>query len=255
MRSAVLSVALSLSFLAPAVALVGGAREIPDPKSQPEVMFVGSRGNFCSGVAVAPDPVLTAAHCVLPGADYKLVELDAERKPIVKDTSALARHPQFSLKALLAHRATADVALLKLAAPLPVPPATLLPPRGRVVVGERCMLRGYGTAIQGEGESKTAATLRSATLVAIGQPGNLQLRLIDAGTAGSREGLGACTGDSGAPVYQESAGALAVYGVVSWSTGPHGEGGCGGLTGVTPLELYRGWLIEAAKKLGSPIGR
>jgi trypsin len=238
----------------PAHGLVGGAQEIADPKSQPEVMFVGSRGSFCSGVIVAPDLVLTAAHCVLAGADYKLVELDAEKKPIVKDTLAMAHHPQFNLKTLLAHRATADVALLKLAEPRSVAPTMLLPPRPRVATGERFVVRGYGTAIQNDHEAKTAATLRTATLVATGQPGNLQLRLLDPRTAGARDGLGACTGDSGAPVYQDSAGARAVYGVVSWSTGPNGEGGCGGLTGVTPLDLYRGWLIEAARKLGSPIG-
>jgi Trypsin len=238
----------------PAHALVGGAQEIANPKSQPEVMFVGSRGSFCSGVIVAPDLVLTAAHCVLVGADYKLVELDAEKKPIVKDTLALARHPQFNLKTLLAHRATADIALLKLAEPRAIAPAMLLPPRPRVAVGERFVVRGYGTAIQNDHEAKTAATLRTATLAATGQPGNLQLRLFDPRTAGVREGLGACTGDSGAPVYQEIAGARAVYGVVSWSTGPNREGGCGGLTGVTPLNLYRGWLNDAARKLGSPIG-
>jgi hypothetical protein len=27
--------------------------------------------------------------------------------------------------------------------------------------------------------------------------------------------------------------------------------GCGGLTGVTPLALYRGWIIAAARKFGS----
>jgi secreted trypsin-like serine protease len=254
MRRPALALILLLSLVPPALAMVGGAREIPDPKSQPEVMFVGSRGTFCTGVMVAPDLVLTAAHCVQAGADYKLVELDAEKKPIVKDTLALARHPQFNLKTLLAHRATADIALLKLAEPRAIAPAILLPPRPRVAVGERFVVRGYGTAIQNDHEAKTAATLRTATLAATGQPGNLQLRLFDPRTAGVREGLGACTGDSGAPVYQEIAGARAVYGVVSWSTGPNGEGGCGGLTGVTPLDLYRGWLNDAARKLGSPIG-
>lgn len=254
MRRSALVLILSLSLTPPALAMVGGAREIPDPKSQPEVMFVGSRGTFCTGVLVAPDLVLTAAHCVHAGADYKLVELDAEKKPIIKDTVGFAHHPQFNLKTLLAHRATADVALLKLAAPLSAKPVTLLPPRPRVAPGERFVVRGYGTGISNDADAKTAATLRSASLVATGQPGNLQLRLVDARTGGTREGQGACTGDSGAPVYLESAGITAVYGVVSWSTGPNGDGGCGGLTGVTPLELYRAWIEERARKMGSAIG-
>jgi hypothetical protein len=44
-----------------------------------------------------------------------------------------------------------------------------------------------------------------------------------------------------------------VIGVVSWSTGPDNSEGCGGLTGVTPLSLYRGWIVGTAARLGSPI--
>ncbi len=44
-----------------------------------------------------------------------------------------------------------------------------------------------------------------------------------------------------------------VIGVVSWSTGPNASAGCGGFTGVTPLSLYRGWIVETAKALGSPL--
>jgi secreted trypsin-like serine protease len=252
MRRPALALLPLLALSASAAAMVGGAREIPDAKAQPEVMFVGSRGNFCTGTAIARDLVLTAAHCVLAGADYKLVELSSNRtKPILKDIAGVARHPQFNLKTMLAHRATADVALLKLAAPLTVSPRPLLPPRPRVGMGERFVVHGYGVSARGDGNS--AATLRKAVLAATGQPGNLQLRLVDPATGNARAGLGACTGDSGAPVYQETASGLALIGVVSWSTGPNGDDGCGGLTGVTPIELYRGWIVEQARKMGSAI--
>jgi secreted trypsin-like serine protease len=46
-----------------------------------------------------------------------------------------------------------------------------------------------------------------------------------------------------------------MLGVVSWSTGPKNSAGCGGLTGVTPLARYRAWIAEAARALGSPLGR
>ena len=71
--------ALLISFVVPAAALVGGAPAVQGP--QAAVMIVGSRGNSCTGIAVARDLVLTAAHCVPPGADYKLVEFDAQRQP------------------------------------------------------------------------------------------------------------------------------------------------------------------------------
>ena len=252
MRRPALALCVLSLISAPAAAMVGNAYVVPNAAARPEVMLVGSHGNFCTGVAIARDLVLTAAHCVPAGVEFKQVELDAERKPIMKDVLGVARHPQFNLKTMLAHRATADVALVKLAAPLNVTPVPLMKSRGRVAVGERFAVYGYGMSVRTD--ANTSATLRAATLIATGQPGNLQLRLVDPATGGKRDGLGACTGDLGGPVYADAGGTFAVMGVVSWSTGANGSAGCGGMTGVTPIELYRGWIVETAAKLGSPIG-
>jgi len=235
----------------PAAAMVGGAQPTSDGAGRAVVMLTGSHGTFCSGVALTPDLVLTAAHCVLPGADYKLIDFDAGRQPVLKDIANIARHPEFDVNAVLRHRVTADVALLKLAAPMKVVPALLGPAGGAVAVGDRFVVAGYGVAVRGDG--KSGGTVRAATLVATGQPGTLQIRLADPATKGERGGLGACTGDSGAPVYREIGGALAVVGVVSWSTGPALSDGCGGLTGVTPLTRYRAWIVEQARKMGAPL--
>jgi hypothetical protein len=120
-----------------------------------------------------------------------------------------------------------------------------------VAVGDRFVVAGYGLATPGDGRS--GGVVRAATLVATGQPGNLQVRLFDPAGKGERAGLGACTGDSGAPVFREQNGRLEVIGVVSWSTGPHNSDGCGGLTGVTPLNKYRDWIAQTARKIGSPL--
>jgi secreted trypsin-like serine protease len=216
-------------------------------------MIVGSRGTFCTGTAIARDLVLTAAHCVQPGAVYKFLDFDAAKQPVLHDVTSVTIHPRFSLKTFLANRATADVALLKLAQPLPdaVTPVMLSTRRGAVAVGESFTVVGYGVTIRGDG--KSGGTLRRATLAATGRPGNLQIRLADPSTRGERAGLGACTGDSGGPVYEERDGELAIVGVVSWSTGPKFSDGCGGITGVTPIELYRGWIVETARKLNSSL--
>jgi secreted trypsin-like serine protease len=214
------------------------------------VLLVGSRGNSCSGVAIARDLVLTAAHCVLPGADYKLVAFDAAHQPELKNVATVARHPQFDLATLLAHRATADVALVKLAAPLPptFAPAPLASAGRTAAVGDEFIVAGYGVTVRGDGRS--GGTARAAALAVTGQPGTLQIRLFDPATKGERAGLGACTADSGAPAFETDQ-RHAVIGVVSWSTGPQLADGCGGLTGITPLTRYRAWIVETAGKMGS----
>src|SRR6185503_13895117 len=108
-----------------------------------------------------------------------------------------------------------------------------------VQVGETFTVAGYGVTVRGDG--RTGGTARIADLAATGQPGTLQIRLVDPATRGERAGLGACTGDSGGPAFVENGGLYSVVGVVSWSTGPAGSAGCGGLTGVTPLVSHRAW--------------
>jgi secreted trypsin-like serine protease len=231
-------------------AMVGGAQPADPAIARYVVLLVGSRGNSCSGVAIAPDLVLTAAHCVPPDAAYKLVIFDAAHQPQLKDVGSVARHPQFDLATLLAHRATADVALLKLAAALP--PAFAAAPLARadraVAADDEFIVAGYGVTVRGDG--RTGGTVRAATLVATGQPGALQIRLFDPATKGERPGLGACTADSGAPAFETDQ-SHAVIGVVSWTTGPQLSGGCGGLTGITPLARYRAWIVETGGKMGS----
>ena len=61
----------------PAPRWSAGRLRRPIQSARSLVLIVGSRGNFCTGAALAPDLVLTAAHCVLPGADYKIVEYEA----------------------------------------------------------------------------------------------------------------------------------------------------------------------------------
>ena len=84
-------------FGAHAAAMVGATQPPADDATRAAVLLVGSKGTSCTGVAIARDLVLTAGHCVLPGADYKLVEFDAAHTPTLKDTAAIARHPDFDV--------------------------------------------------------------------------------------------------------------------------------------------------------------
>jgi len=237
----------------PALAMVGGAPAVAEGIGRSVVMILGSYGTACSATAIARELLLTAAHCVQPGADYKLVDNTPGREPVLKDIARIERDPQFDLKRLFAHLATADVAVIKLAEPLPsrIPPVRIGGEDASIAVGDTLVVAGYGVTARGDG--RTGGTVRAATLVVTGLPGTLQIRLFDPSTKGQSPGLGACAGDSGAPAFRDTNGNLAIIGVVSWSTGPKLSAGCGGLTGITPLLRYRAWILDTARTLGSPL--
>jgi secreted trypsin-like serine protease len=244
---------LALLSPAPAGAIVGGGAPSTEGVGRSVVTIVGSRGNFCTGALIAPRLVLTAAHCVQPGATYKIVEYGADRQPPqLQDVKTVAIHPGFKMEAMMAHRATADVALLQLDAPARGKSVSVLGvPQIPIVAGSRFTIAGIGVSVRGEG--KSGGTIRVAGLVATGRPGTLQIRLVDPVGQGTRDGLGACTGDSGGPVFEDRQDGAALVGVISWSTGPNGAAGCGGMTGVTPLTLYRDWIVQTARQWGSAL--
>src|SRR6516164_749904 len=163
-----LALATLASFcMASARAMVGGA-SLPDASIARHVVLIVGGHSLCTGVAIAPDLVLTAAHCVLENGKYRLLKFEG-RRAVSKEVTAVTPHPQFSPRS-----DAPDLALVKLAAS---PPPGLIPAlfsdrRAPPTVGERFVVAGFGVAAQGE--RRTAGTLRAATLVVTDRP-NSQL--------------------------------------------------------------------------------
>jgi secreted trypsin-like serine protease len=244
---------LCLTAIAPGVAMVGGAPAATGGMRNSVVTILSSYGTFCTATAIARDLLLTAGHCVEPDGRYKLADTVPGQVPVLKDVVRTARHPQFDIKRLFSHLATADVALLKLGEPAPsrITPARLAGADEQVAIGDTLTVAGIGVTVRGA--DRLDGLAHAATLTVTGHPSSLEVRLFDPATKGVSAGLGACTGDSGAPAFRDDSGNLVIVGIVSWSTGANLTGGCGGLTGLTPLARYRSWIIDTAKSLGSPI--
>ena len=237
-----LGAAIALLSIFPAAALIGGAPKANQSIARYVVMVVGSGGIFCSGVVIGQDLILTAAQCIHPTATHGIIGFDAPKNP--KNVSRTVVHPEFDRDSILRHRVTADVALVKLATPLPPAyvPVSLADSQKVVTAGSQVLVAGYGSAIAGD--ARTGGTLRAAHLLVTGNPGSLQIRLVDPITKGESVGLGSCHGDSGGPVLDTNDGRPVVLGMMTWSTGPALS---------TPIIRYRDWIVNTAAAMGSAL--
>jgi hypothetical protein len=228
--------ALVVLVAGPAQAIVGPSTP-GSPLKASLVMLLNHRGataGFCTAVVLAPTVLMTAAHCVPPGADLRVDLPDSGPTPTLLPVAAVARHPGYRADAIRTRERSVDLALLRLPAPLPagfVP--TMISAETGAEPGQPFLVSGYG--LGRENEPRSSGMLRSATLAAR-DPSSAVLLWASDPTGG---GAGACTGDSGAPVTRpEHAGVVAL---VVWSAGT-GRHQCGDLTQALWLAPQRSWI-------------
>lgn len=222
----VLAAALAVLPL-PARAIVGG--QTGGPLEASAVMVLHDRGGVCTGSVLAPDVILTAAHCVPSGAQIR-VHYREQGQPVLLEPRTIARHPEYRANAVQERTRSIDMALIRLRAPLPgrFEPAMLAanPADSTVTVA------GFG--LSREGDASTTGTWRSARLQ-VSEPFGPSRILLWAKAA---PGVGACQGDSGGPVVGSGG---TIVAVTSWSTG-RSTSRCGDLTQGVLVSAQRGWI-------------
>jgi hypothetical protein len=223
-----------VSLCGPALAIVGEAAPA-DTVIQRHTILISSAKGRCSGVVLAQDLVLTAAHCV-EAAGGKYVVSGLARDVIRVSVTEVARHPDF-------RKTDADIALVKLAQPLPVRFASAFLQGRPLRPGDRVIVGGYGVGVAGKSDAR--ATLRSAGLV-VSHLWRGRATLADVNHSEPEEKrLGPCNGDSGGPVFTYR-GMFALVGIMA-------AGDCKGKASIVTVSHYHGWIIETAAKLGSPL--
>lgn len=198
----------------------------------------GASAGFCSGIVIGRSAVLTAAHCVPPGADLRIHYPDDGPAPVLRAVSGVVRHPGYRPDAIRRRERSIDLAIVRLAEPLPdrFTPVSV-GDAGPVEAGMRFRIAGFGVTREGDGRS--SGRLREAQLTARAPLSKVLLWAEDP----SHAGAGACTGDSGGPVFDVS-GTDAVA-LTLWSAGD-GKHQCGALTQALWLAPYRDWIASAA---------
>jgi hypothetical protein len=211
--------AVLLVLPSPAGAIVGG--ELHSDPTSPYV-FVGQMGgprNACTGVAIGPRLVVTAAHCGLladgtapAGQMFAVRQGDNFRMPRTSTGGFFVPHPDFSWGGSgLPHFATMDLAVIRIVGPPLTGPFATLPDEGLVDA-----LRG-GTAldIYGFGVSR----VHGNTPIPESFDGfrrHDDARLLGGAAIGDtflHFNGGACLGDSGGPVVYDGT----VIGVISFA--------------------------------------
>lgn len=239
-----------LGLASPAAAIVDGetARDPAGARST-VVRIESTRGELCSGVVIGRRAVLTAAHCVLGGGRFSVHSLSPSFQARRHAVARIIVHPTFVPGTTPRTQPGTDLAVIRLAEPLP-DDLSAVAIGGGIWTGETITIAGYGLAT--ERRKGSARTLRHVRLVSAGTytSANSVTVAVDETRHGQTAGGGACRGDSGGPALRGGAGSRDLAGIVSWSSGPLGarvKTVCGGFTSITPVADHARWISGAAE--------
>ncbi len=229
--------------------VVGGDIVQPADAIAASTLIIAKGSQLCTGSIVAPDLVLTAAHCIGSAkpdpAQYRAIfvlNLDHGFGGRVVGISGVERHPGWD-----EYRERNDIALLRLAGPLLAGyrPVELFPVTSVLYRGQVAILSGFGVTDPHQSDS---GTLRKASVHITNPSLSFTEVVVD-----QTQGHGSCYGDSGGPAFVLGPDQrLLLWGVISQAyPNTTAAGDCRHGAMMMRINAYLDWLNGAAARLRS----
>ena len=212
----------------PAAAIVGRTRDVAGTSVVMVLGREGARASVCSGVVVGPRAVLTAAHCVHAPGNTRVHFRDAQGQPVLMEVARVVRHPGYRSDAVTARAKSIDLAIVVTRDNLPARFSPAILGTASDEIGTSFTIAGYGLAR--EGDAASSGVLREGAVALSAPVSGLLLWLT--GPAG------ACTGDSGGPVFGTGGEVVAI---IAFAQGV-GATRCGALTQAVRVAPFRDWV-------------